>query len=143
MLLCLILVGLSAPVFAQNTVILSATSKPVWTPSPDNDVTFGTPAQPILTNYQARLWARASVQNNTEPTSTTPLLVLDFGKPVIDAQNNQTGPIIKPLVVAGTEYIMFLHAVGPGGASPTGSVSAPFGFPSIPRPATSTVSFTP
>ena len=126
---------------AQNTFIISDTSTAQWTPSPDNGATFGTPPQPLLTSYSARLYLRSAVTNGIEPT-TPPLLTQDFGKPAV-VNNTQSSAPIKPLIQPNVEYLMFLHAVGPGGTSGPSTVSNPFGLLAAPRAVPSAVSFTP
>jgi len=140
----LILVMSFAPsVLAQAppTIVLSDTHKALWTPSIDNDVTFGTPAVPKLTAYVAELWLKANVTVSGTGANTTftpngpPALTFNWGKPTI-VNNTQAGPPLKPLVLADTEYYIWLKSTGPAGDSTTKlGPAGPFGFPSVPAPA--------
>jgi hypothetical protein len=138
-------VATAQPLSAQTpTFIISDTSKATWGPSVDDNKTFGTPPQPVLTSYRAEIFLRSAVTNGVPVGS--PAITLDFGKPALDSSGNQSSPPLKTFsqIQPNTEYIMFMTAVGPGGVSPTRSPSSlPFGFPSTPKAVTSAVTFTP
>lgn len=123
----------SSGVEPRATMVISDTSRAEWTPSPDNGTS-------VVTRYESKVYVSSLVVGGVEPTSP-PTYTLDFGKPPV--QNNvQQSPLLKPLVGPNVDYTMFLRAVGPGGQS-TAVMSPPFGYPSVPRPAASTVTFTP
>lgn len=143
--------ALAAPAAAQApaTIILGATDKPAWKPSPDNTATFN--GQALVTFYQGALFLKANVIfSGTPPVATgttpnsTPAATLDFGKPAVNAAGDQVGPVMRslPAVQANQEFVLFLRAVGPGGESAAIS-SPPFGYPAAPKPAASPVTFKP
>lgn len=136
-----------ARAFGQTTFVITDTSRATWTPSADNNTTFGTPAVPVLTNYRADLWLKSAVVFTGTPPApvlptTPPIFTFDWGKPAVVA-GAQTSPVLKPLLQPNTEYVMFLRAEGPGGVSPASAGTVPFGFPAAPRTVASPVTFTP
>lgn len=132
--------GISGTTYAQNTIILSATSQPQWLPSPDDSATFGTPPQATLTSYRGEFFLKANVVGGI-PQGTAAVTV-DMGKPAI-VGGMQIGPVVRPLILPGVEYFMFVSAVGPGGVSARTNAAGPLGFPATPKAVTSPVTFTP
>lgn len=148
LILFLALMALPSYAVGQTTTyVLSDTGRAAWSPSLDNDTTFGIPAVPVLSNYRADLWLKSNVVFTGTPPApvlptTAPILTFNWGKPVI-VSGVQMSPVLKPLLQPNTEYVMFLRAEGPGGVSPASNGTVPFGFPAAPRPVASPVTFTP
>lgn len=131
--------GTRASAQTTSTLIVSDTSQAAWFPSPSNDLTFGTPAVPVLTSYIGEFFLKANVVNGVP--SGTPAITKDFGKPAV-VGGSQLSPPLKPMIVVGTEYYLFLSATGPGGTSVRSAPVGPFGFPPAPTGVTSAVTIT-
>lgn len=132
-----LVLGLFAVSASAQTVIISDTGTASWTPSPDNDLIFGTP---LVTGYKGEFFLKTAVTGGVP--SGTAAITADFGKPAIVA-GVQKSPFLKPLMQPNTEYVLFLSAVGPGGSSARTGASVPFGFPGPPKPVGTPATITP
>lgn len=119
---------------------ISDASRFQWTASADHNGTFG--GQPILTSYRIEIFLRTQVNASGVPTGTA-VVTVDAGKPALGPANLLVGPSAKPLVVANTEYMAFVMAIGPSGTSGRSAPTVPFGFPAVPAAPPGNPSVTP
>lgn len=109
---------------AAQPMVLSATSAAAWTQT-DYSGTTGTPPVPVVSAFQGRLYLQTAVTGSGEP-ATPPVSTFDWGKPPLGADGLVHSPPLKPLVAPNTAYVLFVHAIGPGGTSPASNASPGF-----------------
>lgn len=127
--------ALTSSVYGQTTISLTDTSHAEWTPDPGD---WGTLA-PVV-SYHVDAYLKAQVTSCTTVGGVTSCTVTGNSAWAFDVPRPATpvgivsSPPLKPMVPQpGTEYVLFVIAVGPTGSSGRSNPSDPFGTPGPPR----------
>lgn len=119
---------------AAQTIIITPAKTFNW--SDADNTTIGIDGNPEITSYQIEFFLTTQVTGGVP--SGTPQATVNVGKPTANADGTiSSGGILSmiqatPGLTAGTAYIAFASAIGPGGTSGRSSGVGPFGALKLP-----------